>query len=193
MFRALKTIVLLLFLCGETASAEVQLTNQPPRCELMLSGPIFNEEVASLIMGIRENCETEQRLYIEMMSGGGSEQAAFTLYNFLRNWPGGVDTHAIGEVVSAAIPVFLAGEHRTIAWSALVLIHPASFGEISRADRRVLQEMASVMDLNDAIYLGIIIDRTGLSMLEVEHINEQSLAIGATEAVELNIAHAVVQ
>ena len=162
-----------------------------PTCVFPFAGQVTDEGVADMIGTILANCAPNDRLLIHVFSQGGSEQAAFTFYNFLRRWPGGVDTVAVGNVLSAAIPIFLAGEYRTIDWSSVILVHPASQFIQTDADIRFLRERTSMLRHNDDIYVSIIAERTGLTLGEVYRLNELSEVFETNRALELGFAHEV--
>ena len=54
---------------------------------------------------------------------GGSTDQSIALYNFIKSLPVPVHMHGIGHIGSAAIPVFLAGAHRTCTSHARFLFH----------------------------------------------------------------------
>lgn len=91
-----------------------------------LIGGIYEKETCELIRFVNELNTTVTTLNLYISSPGGSVSYCVTLYNFLKNKQDRLEihTHNIGEVSSAAILVYLAGEIRTCDNIAKFLLHP---------------------------------------------------------------------
>lgn len=67
-----------------------------------------------------------KNLTIFINSGGGDVEAAFAIVNRIKESPIEITTHAVALVASAAFIVFLAGDKRKMAPSALLMYHQLS-------------------------------------------------------------------
>ncbi|MDE2760045.1 MAG: ATP-dependent Clp protease proteolytic subunit [Paracoccaceae bacterium] len=63
------------------------------------------------------------KLTILFSSDGGSTDLALSLNNFIKQLPQAIHMHAIGHVVSSAIPVFLAANKRTAEPNSRFFFH----------------------------------------------------------------------
>ena len=83
---------------------------------------------------------------INISSGGGSIRSGITAYNYLKQLPCIVHTHNLGEVSSAAILPFLAGNVRTADDISKFLFHPATFALHETISYPRLKELSSIFD-----------------------------------------------
>lgn len=91
-----------------------------------LIGGIYEKETQELIKFVNQLSATVTTLNLYISSPGGSVSHCITLYNFLKLKQDKLEihTHNIGEVSSAAVLVYLAGEIRTCDNIAKFLLHP---------------------------------------------------------------------
>ncbi|MGO8698609.1 MAG: ATP-dependent Clp protease proteolytic subunit [Limisphaerales bacterium] len=107
-------------------------SNSPPinkPVNLVFVGPIQNPAVKNLRNVCCNTITTGTReIQILFSSGGGAVDEGFALYTFLRALPVKLTMHAIGNVDSIALVVFLAGEHRFCSPNATFLFHDFAWG-----------------------------------------------------------------
>lgn len=97
-----------------------------------------------------------------MSSPGGDVGAAFALYYHLRSLGRKITTYNIGDVSSAAVIAYLAGDERLAATYSHFLLHSAS-GTVDiqgNVNSAALREAADIFDSNINRYIGIFNDRT---------------------------------
>lgn len=91
-------------------------------------GPIDCASIISLQTFIAGQNGLPQHLQINFSSIGGELTPAIALYNYLKKIPTEITTHNIGEVSSAAVLPYLAGNIRTATPSSRFTIHPIRCG-----------------------------------------------------------------
>lgn len=82
---------------------------------LVFNGMLYNQQTNAMrnrIAQIFERPDFEE-LTLLFSSEGGSTDEGVSLYNFIRSLPKPIHIHAVGNVGSMGIPVFLAGHRRT--------------------------------------------------------------------------------
>lgn len=87
-------------------------------------GPINDEFVQNIQQIIFSFKEIPESLCLNISSSGGSVISGITAYNFLKQLPYKLTCHNLGEVSSAAILPYLAGEKRTAEPVSKFMIHP---------------------------------------------------------------------
>ena len=89
-------------------------------------GEINAEKVIALKNTINsiENLTQNDTLVINIHSAGGNVSDAILMFNIIKNLSCNVVTHNLGEVLSAAVLLYMAGKTRTAADISKFLIHP---------------------------------------------------------------------
>lgn len=98
-------------------------------------------------------------LLIQISSVGGHLPASFTAYNFLRSLPIPVTTYNLGEISSAAILLYLAGEFRLAAPTSSFMLHGVKSGAVP-ATTREIDALADGLKLSVQRYRNIFRERT---------------------------------
>ncbi len=177
MIRALQFLLMVLAVTGPAVAEDVTY------CEKTFSGEISQTSVVLFIEAMEvSSCEAATKLRVTIYSPGGDPQAAMALYDWLQAH--NADTVALGEISSAAVTVFLAGEHRTAFPNSVFLIHPGSVfmhGDYTDRDRA---EIDAMDDWDEDHYKQTIVNRTRLSRQEVDQMFEHFDLFGAKEALE---------
>lgn len=123
---------------------------------IYLTGGINNKTVSWLMSGlanIHANYRNVKSIDLYINSGGGSMDASYTAYEFLRNFPVKINIINASLTASAATIVYCASPERYVMPMAKFVLHPAATQyeneEIIKPDqaRRILEE--------DEIYNGI--------------------------------------
>jgi ATP-dependent Clp protease protease subunit len=138
---------------------------------LLTPGPLEYVIGFNLVMGALSAVieRGAQRITIALTSPGGAPDQAFYAYEILRKLPAQLTTFALGPVQSAAVTIFMAGEHRYATPHANFLLHntthaPAA-GSVYVHDQLTLS--SSSIRADDARFIDIAAERTGRSTREV--------------------------
>lgn len=133
-----------------------------------------------------------KELKITLCNPGGSIFHMWAMYDALklaRDHGLNVETHAAGLIASAAVPLYLLGQKRTIAPNAYVMIHPHS-GKLSEYNKPSLNKMYKAWT---KAYAQILVDNTRITMEDaIKYLTgspSNTNWFNAKEAVLLEIAH----
>ena len=130
-----------------------------------------------------------RRVTARINSSGGDVFAMASIYNALTRHDGGVDTTVDGIAASAASYIFLAGENRTIAKNATVMVHyPWTFAIGNAAD---LRKTAEVLDKVGGTMAETYAERTGKPMAEVHEILSAESWFTSSESLTAGLATAI--
>lgn len=156
------------------------------------SGKLNLESTEALIGAAAElSGEGVTQLVLCLSSFGGNFDRAVSLYNTLRALPLKLVTHNVGNVGSAAVVLFLAGEERYACPQAVFFLHPSSASlEGSFEPRELARERADLLE-SDAREREIIEQRTRLSAREIRALVNGSRTIGAQRALQAGMIDAV--
>jgi ATP-dependent protease ClpP protease subunit len=165
-------------LCGGIATAQ-----ERPYCDQYFYGIIDQDTVGMFIDKVLfAECDAGSQLRVFISSGGGDPQAAMGLYDWLQLRE--ADTVAMGDVASAAVPLFLAGKVRTALPNARFLIHPGyAYLEGKYIDRDI-DEFNAMDDWDDEMYNRIISAQTGLELAKVNDMVDPFTVFGVDQAKE---------
>lgn len=154
-----------------------------PYCDQYFIGEISEETVGLFIEKVvAADCEAGAKLRVFIQSGGGDPQAAMGLFDWLQVRT--ADTVAMGDVASAAVPLFLAGEKRTALPNTRFLVHPGNMYIEGDFDQRDRDEYEAGSRWDDETYRQTIVDRTGLPRERVNKMVEPFTFFNMTEARE---------
>jgi ATP-dependent protease ClpP protease subunit len=167
--------------------------------DIYFSGRIGQESLNLLKDKIlSENSEEEIKIYIS--SGGGSLTAAIAFYEWIRIKEIQMTTIAVGNVSSAAIIIFLAGEKRLATAFSSFLIHPGGnyrydllrfIGKIIPLRR--LKEDENFEEYNNFVSIKIMKERTNISEdLAKKSITKSFLFLNPEKAKELGLIHKII-
>lgn len=134
---------------------------------LSITGEIKSSNISQIILQILAHQELHTKnLTIYINSSGGSINDAFALIDIMRLSPITFTTIAIGEVSSAALLIFLAGDIRLIAPNTSILSHQYSWGtsdkyhELKAArveEENILNRMSSLYHTATGLSLNTIL------------------------------------
>lgn len=129
------------------------------------------------------------RVHID--SYGGEVYEGWAMYNALREHPARVDTYADGFVCSAALYPYLAGESRNASILSAFYLHEVSTGGYGYAAdlRAAADEAEKLTDIGITAFE----ERAGLTREKVRELMEAETWLSPEEALELNIATAIIQ
>jgi len=151
-------------------------------CEQYFLSDVTIDSVGAFVKAAVSECEAEQVLRVYVSSVGGDPQAALGLHDWLRQRR--AETVAMGDVASAAITIFLAGEKRTAYPNTRFLLHPGEMHLSSKYTDRDLAELVALDKWDDDRYNAVIAERTGLPLVQVEGMVYPFTIFGVEQARE---------
>jgi ATP-dependent protease ClpP protease subunit len=129
-----------------------------------------------------------KKLHIYVNSGGGSGFDGLGISDVLigiENEGMEVTTEANGLVASAAVPIFVVGQHRIATASTMFMIHESSlFKFIADEKRSDLITQAKMMEMLEARYNKLISERSKLSIEDLKEKCKATTWFTAQEALE---------
>lgn len=161
---------------------------------LIFSGPIAAASAANLTAAILEayRDDTISELVIALASVGGSVPDGIALYSLLRAAPKPVRMHAIGNVESIAITVFLGAEKRVAVPDTLLLFHPMTSSFANAVfTRRSLRDVAEKLEADERRLQALWCERTTLTEEEAADLFERDRMVNADWARQHGFVHAV--
>lgn len=126
------------------------------------------------------------RATVRINSPGGAADEGVAIYNALKRYPGGVDTHNDALAASAGSIIFLAGENRTMAAGSRVMIHRALTFAIGNATQ--LLKTAATLTTYDSSLVEIYSEYMDLEDDEILELLEAETWYTADEAIKAGIA-----
>ena len=153
-------------LCSEVRNACLQLINQQGIDEIMLV----------------------------VSSTGGWNHPANWLVDFLRSLPIPVNTHALGEVRSIAVPVFLAGARRTADPKSRFVLHSMTWNFSQSQSYHAIQESMERFEADIAHYVSVVTEATQnkLSAALITDIlkgSASAMLVDSSRAIEVGMVH----
>jgi ATP-dependent protease ClpP protease subunit len=133
------------------------------------------------------------RVVLAIQTEGGEISSGMRLYERLRQAPFELVTHAVAEVSSMGIPLYLAGEIRRAGPQCQFSFHrPAITVAAEQAlDVPTLNALRAALETDEQRTRTVYEDRTPLSGAEIDALKETEAVLGAEEAVGHGIAHEV--
>lgn len=159
---------------------------------LNITGEIKNTNISQVILQILSHQELRTKhLTLYINSSGGSMNDAFALIDIMQLSPITFTTIAIGEVASAALLIFLAGDHRLITPNTSVLSHQFSWGTSEKYHELKAARVEEDNTLNRM--LSIYHSATGLSHSAIlQHLLTPSdVYLTSKQCVKYKIAHKI--
>lgn len=128
-------------------------------------------------------------IYLHITTHGGCIHSAFTVVDTIENMSCPVHTVVEGFVASAGTLISLAGEERTIAKNAYMLIHELRsgvWGKMSNIEEEY-QNLKKLMDHIKAYYT----DKTSIKSKELDKILKQDVVWNASECIDRGLVNDV--
>ena len=147
-----------------------------------VSAKSFLEEIAALDVDV---------IRVHIDSYGGEVSEGWAMYNALLEHPARIETYADGFVCSAALYPFLAGDSRHASILSAFYLHEVSSGAWGYAAelRAAAEEAEKLTDIG----INAFVERAGLTREKVKELMEGETWLSPEEALELNIATAIIQ
>jgi ATP-dependent Clp protease, protease subunit len=151
------------------------------------------EQIQSLLL---DNPSEDINLIVT--SHGGPTGIGMSFYDSMRSvYKPTLNTIGSGDVDSSGVIVFLAGQQRFITPNTTMLLHLAgrTFDSPKRLTTPEMESIIKEDKLKDFQYASVIADRSNgkLTIQKVLDLMAQNTVLSASEAVELGIAHAVLE
>ena len=124
-------------------------------------------------------------MYLALSSGGGENNSAFVLYNFLLSLDLKLMTHCTGVVDSCAVSIFLAGEIRYTNPTSRFIIHAPTwtFKAETKLGSAKLKEYVQMMDWDQQAHETIISSRTTASLEQVSEWHHPGKVLTAEDSL----------
>lgn len=157
--------------------------------ELFLDGIIgadfFGEGITAAAVG-DALAKLKGRATVRINSPGGSADEGVAIYNLLRRYEPGVDTHNEALAASAASIVFLAGKKRTMERGSKLMIHRAH--TIAIGNTADLAKMSQVLAIYDNDLAAIYAEYMQSDTDEIMQMMDAETWLDAQAAVESGLA-----
>jgi ATP-dependent Clp protease protease subunit len=157
---------------------------------------LINEHKTKLFMDCCTNVIRQHKpktLYFLFSSQGGSVDAGIVLYNFIRSLPTEIVMHNIGNIMSIANIVFLAGDIRYAAQDSSFLLHGIkwTFSQGAQLTYNQLGETISSFRNEENKMIKIFTERTLLTEEEVRNLFDQGDSKNPSYALSKKIINEV--
>lgn len=156
---------------------------------LHLAGTV-NEEMYMQVVEFLEEAKGRD-VQIAIHSAGGDHMDSLAIFNALRLYPGKVTTIAMGQVQSAAVLIYAAGDVRNTAQYNWFMVHEDT-GELSDSVSGLRRETAQLIRLEDE-WARLMEDRTGTEAKHWTQLSDSTTYLDSEEARELGLAHEIIR
>lgn len=151
-----------------------------------------NELIKKLMYLEQEDRDSAVTLYIN--SPGGEVVSGLAVYDYIRLMEAPVDTVCIGTAASMGAILFLAGRERKMLRHSRLMIHDPSYGggELKGKKPHEIQRELDNLNKVKRTLVGIISERTGRSVKEINRVTAKDTYYSAEEAVRFGLATRIV-
>jgi ATP-dependent Clp protease, protease subunit len=155
------------------------------------TGPIDSSSATRLAAAMNHaNNEGFDRVHLLFNSLGGYTADGIFLYNHFRSMPIPITIHAIGNVASIALAVYVGGERRLCSKHAIFMTHPTSVP--SSAEGMAWERLKASMEAafaEDNRTEDILRERSSLDESTLAQRRFRDVHFSAEDAVKFGIAH----
>jgi len=132
-------------------------------------------------------------LTIFLSSIGGDIDAAVRVYDFLKSIPNKVHTIGFGQIDSAAITIFLAGDKRTVLKKTRFRFHePTYYMQQSDSVLAFFEERVRLFHQLDKRMKEITSEQTGKSLTQISKLYSEGKILDTVEAKSLGLVSEIV-
>lgn len=153
-----------------------------------INPPVSNNLRAGLSSIVNEGA---QRITLLFASSGGAVEDGISLYTYLKALPVELIMHAVGNVSSIALPVFLAAKNRFASQNARFLFHNYVWGSptAETVNQDVLAERSMILDSGLAWTREIVKAATKLTDADFERMKffEKPVIIDPSSALQYGL------
>lgn len=166
---------------------------------IYLSGPLHSKLVWRFLTywskfeSICKSAGNRQTMTVVVYSDGGDSLAGLALYDKIRSSGIPTRTIAIGEVASAAIIVFLAGQKRLIHENTFIWFHQTQLMVTENDDRNDIERELGESGTIDRHYQKIILANSKLTRRQIIKMEREKYLMSAEEAVKYGLAHGIIK
>ena len=126
-------------------------------------------------------------------SEGGGSSSGLAMYDRIRSSGIFVRTVGLGNICSAAIPVFLAGNVRHLHENVLIGFHLTQPCVCEHCDRSDIERELRDCRQIDSLHRRIILANSNLTLSKLRRFEKDQVSITAEEAVKYNLAHEIIK
>lgn len=160
------------------------------------SGEVINELLTLILWDDDQDKKTKDyerktiSLYIK--SNGGTVSDMFGMIDLIESSKTKINTYAIGQIASAAVPLFLNGDKRFVYKNTEIMIHSLSGG--ARGTIQDISEYYQTAEDTQKRIDDFILSKTKISKDRLKEVREKKLDwyLGSEEALKLGIADEIV-
>lgn len=163
--------------------------------ELYIYGDItylkYGEDDVTAYDFAKDLADIDTDLVVRINSDGGAVSQGLAMYSLLKSFKHKVTTICDGFACSAASVVYMAGDHRLVRNSGLLLIHNAWSQVAGNANdfRKAADDLDKITQPSIDIYAEV----TGLPKEEIKQMMDEEKWITADEALALGFATEIIQ
>ncbi len=132
-------------------------------------------------------------LIIQISSSGGSSDHGMLLYNFLKQLSIKKTTIGMGNVDSAAVMIFAAGENRLAVPSCRFVLHEARATINGEFNSTKLSELANITKRITQDYVDVISKITRNSKVAIANKVKSGVALSSSEAIKLGLVTGLIE
>lgn len=167
--------------------------NGIPQNYVLFTAPIVPETVNALVGHLAALAPHHEEIHLLLNSPGGSVLDGVHCYNVLRSLPVKLSTYNVGNVDSIANVIFLAGDDRFAADSAVFLFHGVGMDLTGpmRLEEPFLRERLQSIEADHDRIAGIMADRTKLTVETATGLFREQRVHGADWALDNGIIHGI--
>lgn len=157
--------------------------------DLLLCGPINNYAAKKLISELQTFSSTGNAVILTIHSEGGDEGCARAIAGAItmhRNLGRRIDTVGLGDIQSAAVLVFAAGQHRQLSKFAKVMVHESSTD--TEGNSSDMRELAKQMEADEKFWCELMQVLTGTDSKVWLKLHSDETYLSPEEALKLNLA-----
>ena len=190
--KFLKIIVCLSAVLATPVRAE-EITVVQSSCEVRFLNYVDNATIEALLTKIEDTtmCAEGDRVHLTLQTGGGDVDAGMFAYKMLRKR--GIDTHVEYSAASMGLILLLAGDERTMASDASLLIHQITRYVGGEPEKDKLREYVEGIDILHEDYVAVVVERTGLTKEKVESLMADHMYLNANEALEFGFVTSIIK
>jgi len=169
---------------GETPGVE--------RVYVLFQAPVTEASVNELIDDLLKYARSGvPEVDLLMATPGGELTQAVTAFHILRAQPFKLVTWNVGEVASAGVVLFLAGEERYAAPHATFAFHEPDFAPDGRLDEAAAGATLERLKIARTGLVGLIADATGMAASDVDGLLRSGATLDAESALARHLVSAV--
>ncbi len=159
-------------------------------------GPVSMETLQEFKLALdvlKKNCGENQEITITVSSGGGDAMLGLAIYDLIRSSGLQVKTVALGQVASAGLAIFLAGDKRLMYENSVLCSHKArqAFGEDTL--RQEIENTLAQLNVIESLYRKIILENSSINGQDLDKMEQEEKNITAQEAMELRLADGIIE